>query len=93
MDQDTHADWQQQQEVERRMWEEEQARYHAANPLWDRCIIHPERQRAKEHFCAECIADRRARYADKPWHPHEHIEATGWQFGHAYPPSYYTEKK
>ena len=69
MEQDARADWQQQQEVERRAYEEEQARYRAEHPLWNRCLNHSHRIAVNPlaydgRFCNECIEDRRARYAE-----------------------------
>ena len=66
---DEPFDYEAQQAEERRMVETERARYLAAHPLADKCRNHPERDAidpasADRQYCAECIEDRRARYAD-----------------------------
>lgn len=94
---DDRADWQQQADNERRMYEAELASYRADNPLWDRCRNHQERLSVDplcydKQYCRQCIEDRRANYADKPVLPQGH-DSTGWQFGMDYPPSHYTEER
>ena len=53
------ADWLQYCEDSRRRYEE-------ANPLWDKCFTHPDRQREEGgHYCAECRENHRRNYTDK----------------------------
>ena len=69
MDQDTHAQWQQDIEQEQRLAEEEMQRYQDAHPETELCPNHPDRLTVDRHsyagqWCAECIAQRKANYAD-----------------------------
>lgn len=69
MDTDEREDYQRQKDDERRMAEEEAARYLAAHPLADKCRNHPEREAVDpltydRQFCAECVEVRRAIYAN-----------------------------
>ena len=70
MNDDDRADWRQQQDDERRQYEESIARYRAAHPLWDKCRKHPERLSVDPgvctlQFCAECLEDQGHAYVER----------------------------
>lgn len=68
MDADARFDYQQQLEERERIYAESQARYIADNPLWDKCLKHPDRQRdttgSNEPYCSECRENHRRNYTD-----------------------------
>ena len=69
MDLDERADYQQHMDEVRRMAEEEVARWRLANPLWDKCPRHPERNMVDPDyrllsFCAECVQMNKDCYAE-----------------------------